>query len=230
MNWNAILGIAVCLALLLPPAVIIYYRLYRHRSLAALMLSYFITAAYNFISLGHLPLPASFVKGFGMINNYLDVPLMLFGLVFFCPIRQKQRSVHVINIAFIAYELVVLFRFGLSSEAITYIMGPGLGLILIYTFYLFARHIKITVQFRKNAGRTLMLAAILFSYGCYELVFYFYYIQRSPFVADIYLLYFIATLVSALLMSAGLHLIRRRMQELQEIRNTRRELAVFFGN
>jgi EamA domain-containing membrane protein RarD len=109
-------------------------------------------------------------------------------------------------------------------------MGPGLILILIYTFYLFARHIKITVEFGKNAGRTLMLVSILFAYGCYAIVYYFYYILKTQEVKDVFFLYYITSFVSAVIMTVGLHLIRRRMRELQEVKNTRRELAMFFGS
>ena len=39
-----------------------------------------------------------------------------------------------------------------------------------------------------------------------------------------------STFVSSVLMTIGLQLIKNRMKQLQEVRNTRRELAMFFGN
>lgn len=230
MNWNTFIGVAATVSLFLPVAAIIYYRLYRHRSLAALLISYVITALYNLMAEGLIPLPISFQRGFGVINNYLDIPLMLTALLFFCPIRQKQRSVHLVTALFVVYEITIACLFGLDPKAVVYIMGPGLVLILIYTFYLFARHIKMTVEFGKNAGRTLMLVSILFAYGSYGLIYYFYYIQKTPEVADVFLLYFITSFISAVIMTIGLHLIRKRMKELQEAKNTRRELAMFFGS
>ncbi|MGZ3839116.1 MAG: hypothetical protein ACXVBP_12465 [Flavisolibacter sp.] len=229
MNWNAIIGVAATISLFLPAVAIVYYRLYQHRSLTALLLSYIITASYNLMSEGILPVPSGFLSRFGVINNYLDIPLTLTALLFFCPIRQKQRPVHLVTAAFVGYELVIACIYGLHSRAVVYIMGPGLVLILIYSFYLFLRHIKITVEFGKNVGRTLMLSAILFAYGCYALIYLFYYIQKTPAVADVFLLYFITALVSSIVMTIGLHLIRKRMKEFQEVKNTRRELAMFFG-
>jgi len=230
MNWNAIIGVAATISLFLPVAAIVYYKLYQHRSLAALLASYAITGLYNLISEGLIPLPDAFQNGFGVINNYLDVPLTLTALLFFCPIKQKQRPVHIITALFVGYEIVIACLYGLQPKAVVYIMGPGLILVLVYAFYLFSRHIKITIEHGKNAGRTIMLVAILFAYGCYALVYYFYYIQRTPFVADTFLLYFISTLMSSVIMTIGLHLIRKRMKELQEVKNTRRELAMFFGS
>jgi hypothetical protein len=230
MNWNTFIGVAATISLFLPVAAIIYYKLYQHRSLTALLISYLITALYNLMLQGLLPFPASFQRGFGVVNNYLDVPLMLTALLFFCPIKQKQRTVHIITAVFIAYEIVIACVYGLEPGAIVYVMGPGLILILIYAFYLFARHIKITVEFGKNAGRTLMLVSILFAYGCYAIVYYFYYIFKTQEVEDVFFLYYITSFISAIIMTVGLHLIRRRMRELQEVKNTRRELAMFFGS
>ena len=230
MDSNTILGVVCTISLLLPVGTIAYYKLYPHRSLAALGLSYLSTALYNLMSQDFLPVSDGVQKFFGVLNNYLDVPLILTALLFFCPIRQKQKPVHMVTLIFIAYELVIALIYGFTPESIVYIMGPGLTLILFYTFYLFTRQVKITVVHGKNAGRALMLAAILFGYGSYGLVYFFYYIQKTPNVADTYLLYFITSIVSCFMMTIGLHLIRKRLKQLQEVKNTRRELAVFFGN
>jgi hypothetical protein len=230
MNWNTIIGVAATFSMLLPAAAVIYYKLYQHRSLAALLVSYLSTAVYNLMSDGIIPATASFKATYAIINNYLDIPLMLTALLFFCPIKKKQRTVHIITGAFITYEIIIACIYGLNQKAVVYIMGPGLTLILIYAFYLFLRHIKITVEFGKNTGRTLMLVSILFGYACYALVYYFYYIQKTREVTDVFLLYSITILISSIIMAIGIHLIRKRMRELQEVRNTRRELAMFFGN
>lgn len=230
MNWNTFIGVTATISMFLPVAAIVYYRLYNHRSLAALMVSYISTAVYNLMSEDVIHIPQGCLQNFGVVNNYLDIPLMLTALLFFCPIKQKQRTVHIVTIVFVSYELLIAILFGFNPKAVVYIMGPGLALILVYAFYLFVRHIKMTIEFGKNAGRTLMLVSILFAYGCYALVYYFYYIQKTPAVTDVFLLYFISTLVSSIIMTIGLHLIRRRLKELQEIKNTRRELALFFNN
>lgn len=230
MTWNGILGIAASISFFLPVAAILYYKLYKHRSLAALLLAYVMTALYNLLLQNIIPASDAIKEGYGVITKYADIPLMLTALLFFCPIKQKQRSVHIVTAIFIAYEIVIAVLFGVSPNAVVYIMGPGLALILIYTFYLFSRHIKLTIEYGKNAGRTLMLVSILLAYGCYTFMYYFYYIKKTPYVGDVFLLYFIVSVIASGLMAAGLHLIRKRMKELQEIKNTRRELALFFEN
>ncbi|HEX2608378.1 MAG TPA: hypothetical protein VHK91_13405 [Flavisolibacter sp.] len=229
MNWNTFLGVTASTSFLLPVAAIVYYKLYTHRSLAALLISYSITSLYNFAELQLIPMPASFTNGFGVVNNYLDIPLMLTALLFFCPIKQKQKTVHVITGLFLAYEVVLAIQFGLQPKVVVYIMGPGLLLILAYAFYLFVRHIRNTIVYGKNAGRTLMLAAILFSYSCYGFIYYFYYLQKTGAVSDIYLLYYLSSIFSCVLMCIGLALTNKRLKLLNDLKVTRRELQMFFN-
>jgi hypothetical protein len=90
--------------------------------------------------------------------------------------------------------------------------------------------VKFTILHGKNQGRTVMLASIFFVYACYMLIYYFYFIQKTPDTNDTLLLYFIASFISSILMALGLHLMRKRMKELRSLKVTRKELALFFSN
>jgi hypothetical protein len=230
MNWNAIPGVACITSLFLPVTVIIYNRFYQHRSLAALLAYYVLVIFYLAISEGLIPLPESFRINYGILTNYLDVPLMLTTLLFFCPNKQKQSLVRMLILSYVFYEIVITAIHGYRASTIKYVMGPGLLLVLVYSFYLFLRQVKFTIIHGKNHGRTIMLASILFAYFCYALIYYFYYILRTPYKADTLLLYFISTFVSATVMAIGLHMMRRRIRELRSLKVTRRELKMFFSH
>lgn len=230
MNWNAIAGIAATISLFFPVAVILYHKLFDHRSLAALMTSYLLSGLYNLMSNQWILVPPDFLRNFGIVHNLLDVPLMLFSLLFFCPIKSKQKTVYFILGGFVLYEVVAAWLIGFNRNLIVYVQGPGILIVIGYAFYLFVRHIRITVEYGKNAGRTLMLASILFGYVCYGIVYLFYYVQQTPNVDDTFLIYFISAFISSILMTLGLHLVRKRLKELQEVKNTRKELAVFFNS
>ena len=230
MNWYAFIGIAAITSFFFPVVVILYNRFYRHRSLAALLVYYVLLALYNLIDTKLVPSPEAFHQFLGILDNYLDAPLMLATLVFFCPGKKKQKIVQILAASFIAYEVVITLIYGFNSKSAIYVIGPGMAIILIYTFYLFIRQIKFTIVHGKNTGRTLMLASILFAYGCFSLIYYFYYIQKTKFIADTYLLYFISSLIASILMGIGLHLMRKRIKELQSLKVLRKELALFFNN
>lgn len=229
MNWNAIFGIACIVSLTAPIVVIVYHRYYKHRSLAALLIYYSVTLIYLLMSENIIPVTKNIRVNFGIFNNYLDVPLMLTALVFFCPNKQRQNIIRLLSYAFIAFELLVTLMYGFKPVSIVYIMGPGFVIIIAYTFYLFMRQVKFSIMHRKNHGRVIMLSSIFFSYACYSLIYYFYYVQKTPYVEDTELLYFISTIISTAVMSTGLQLMNKRMKELQSLRITRKELAMFFN-
>jgi hypothetical protein len=229
MNWNAILGIACIISLTAPIVVIIYHRYYKHRSLAALLIYYGVTLIYLLMSQNIVNVNNIIRINFGIFNNYLDVPLMLTALVFFCPNKPKQNIVRLLSYLFIAYEVLITIMFGFKKTSIVYIMGPGLSIIIGYTFFLFMRQVKFSIVHGKNHGRMVMLASIFFSYACYALLYYFYYIQKTPYVNDTQLIYFISTIVSCMAMATGLQLMNKRMKELQSLKTTRKELAMFFN-
>jgi hypothetical protein len=230
MKWNAIPGIACLLAFLLPITVIVYNRYYSHRSLAALLIYYTISFLNVFMIQGFVPVPQSFSTGFQILTNYLIVPLMLTALHFFCPGKQKQRFVNLLSLSFVAYEIVITLMYGFNARSVAYILAPGLLLILVYTFILFIRQVKFTIMHGKNQGRTVMLASIFFVYACYMLIYYFYFIQKTPDTNDTLLLYFIASFIGSILMALGLHMMRKRMKELKSLQITRKELELFFSN
>lgn len=229
MNWNAILGIACIVSLLLPVVVIIYNRYYTQRSLAALLIYYCILVIDNSMGEGLIPAPKIFIQYFGIFDNYADIPLMLTTLLFFCPSRQRQTKIRMFTYAFLAYELVITCIYGFSKTSITYILGPGILLVLIYSSYLFVRQVKFSIYHGKNHGRVIMLASILFGYACYSLIYFFHYIENTSFIADVFKLYYISSIISAIGMAIGLHLMRKRIKELELLKVTRKELAMFFG-
>jgi hypothetical protein len=229
MSWNTLFGVACILSFCLPLTVILYNRFYTHKSLAALLVYYTLAIADNLMAQEIIFVPENFTRTFEIVNNYLDVPLMLVTLLYFCPNKQKQKVVNILAGCFLTYEIIIAFAYGLTTRAIIYIMGPGLIVILIYALYLFIRQVKFSIMNGKNIGRTLMLASIFFAYSSYTLIYFFYYILKTPYKADTLLLYFISSIVSSALMAIGLHMMRRRMKELRDIRVTRRELATFFG-
>ena len=133
MNWDATLGVASVIAFTLPIAVIFYNRYYTHRSLAALL------AYYAFILIDNLfgtiinsaPVLARVIN---YIDNYTNIPLILTALLFFCASKQRQGKIRLLTLIFVAYEIVIIAVYGFTLNSIIYIMGPGVGVVLLYSF------------------------------------------------------------------------------------------------
>ena len=228
MNWNAILGTVCVVSLTLPIVIIFYNRYYTYRSLAALLVYYSLVFIDNLLNENIIPASASLSWYISLIDNYSYVPLMLSALLFFYPAKQKQNKIKLLTLVFLAYEIVVISVCGFTIQSIIYITGPGVCVILIYSFYLFIRQIRFTIYHGKNQGRVLMLAAVVFDCSCYSLIFFFNYIQKTSYQTDVFKLYYISSIISSVLMAIGLQLMNKRMKELQALKTTRRELAMIF--
>ena len=232
MNLNTILGIISAIAFLLPALIILSSRLLINISLLALVIYFLMVMTCTLMLVDIIVVSSDIRRNFGVINNYLDVPLMLTGMLMFCPEKWKQRLIVTSIIAFVAYELIIVFQYQLDPVSSKLIMGPGIILVLGFSLYLFIGNIKNTIVQGKGVGKTLMVTSILFAYGCYFLVYLFAYIyvQNSSSKSDVFIIYYVASIIFSVLMSAGLIWVKKRLREIKEVQTTRRELSVFFHN
>ena len=230
MNVNTILGIISAIAFFLPVLIILSSRLLINISLLALVIYFLMVMTYNLMVVNVIVVSKEVQRHFGVINNYLDVPLMLTAMLMFCSEKWKQRVIITSILCFAAYEIIILFQFKLHQNSSIYIMGPGIIMLLVYSLYLFVINIKNTIVQGKGVGKTLMITSILFAYGCYFLVYLFAYVQKTSNRADVYIIYYLTSIIFSVLMSAGLIWVKRRLREIKEVQTTRKELNIFFHN
>ncbi len=230
MNPNTILGIVAAIAFLLPALIILSSRLLINISLLSLVIYFLLVTFYILMSENILLVNKEVQRNFAVINNYLDVPLMLTAMLMFCTEKWKQRLIITTIIGFAAYELMIFFQYQLQPVSSKYIMGPGIVLILLYSLYLFINNIKNTIVQGKGVGKTLMITSILFAYGCDFLVYIFAFVQRTSNRGDVFIIYYLASIIFSVLMSAGLIWVKKRLREIKEVQTTRKELHVFFNN
>ena len=83
---------------------------------------------------------------------------------------------------------------------------------------------------KKASGKAIISAALLFAYGCFFLIYLMYYVVRTPHVADTYLVYYLTSIFSSLLLAAGILIERKRVQKLNELIVTRKELSAIYKN
>lgn len=225
----SLFGLTSILCFGLPVLAIILFKLYRHTSLIALAVYYILTIVHCLYAQNIPPVP-NFQNPLDIAYSYVEIPLVLTSLLFFCYGNQRKQIMQKIIIGFMVYEVLISVYFRFSPNASLYIVAPGLAVVISYTTFLLLRQLKFTFIHGKNSGRVLMLAAILFSFCSYGLVFYNYFVQKQTNINDIYYLYFVASTIASILMSIGLFMMRHRIKELQELKIVRKELQMVFGN
>jgi len=230
MSWVQIMGYISTIALLLPVALILSLKLYKNRCLAFLMVYYFSTLIYNLMTEKIIDLPDSYVRGFGIINNLLDVPLALLYMLYFTKSAGFRKKIHIGILAFSVFEILTIIFFGFTKDAITIIMGPGILLIVALSFTFFIEQIKDVIQYSKAPGKALMSASTLFLYGCFFIIYLFWYVIRTPDIQNAFLVYFFVVTLSSVLMSIGLFTEKKRFKMLEELNTTRKELSMLYPN
>lgn len=229
MNLNAMLGVACVVSFTFPIVVIFYNRYYTQGSFLALLIYYSLVLTDNFFSENYVPTSAKVRWYIGLVDNYAYVPLVLTTLLFFCPGKQRQLKIRMLTYIFLAYEVMIVSIHNFSFNSVVYILGPGICVILMYSFYLLIRQLKFSIYHGKNHGRVLILASIFFDCFSSLLIYIFNYILKTPFHDDVFTLYYMSSIVSSTVMAIGLYMMRSRMRELKSIQTTRKELALFFG-
>ncbi|HVG40279.1 MAG TPA: hypothetical protein VM888_01615 [Chitinophagaceae bacterium] len=229
MNLHAFMGLTANILLFVPVSLITFFGLYKNISLFILCIYYLVTGIYNLMMQGYISIAPSFTKSFGTVLNYLDTPMMLMVLLFFCASTWKKKVIYFSIAFFIVYELIILVVFKLSTKSNIYILAPGIITILVYSIYLFIQFGKTTIINGKGLGHTLILVSIAFSYGCFFIIYFLHYIQKTSVLADVLLIYYLVLINSSLALTVGLVWINKRVKEIREVQVSRKELAHFFN-
>jgi hypothetical protein len=228
MNWKELMGFISTIAYLMPILIIILLRLNRFKCFLALGIYYLLGLCNNIMKEGYVPVPKVFINTFDITYNFLDMPLMFIFLAYFSTSVRLARKIRIAVLAFIVFEIVIALIYGYNKEALTIIMAPGLAGVLIFSGIFFIRQIGIAIEHQKATGKALMLSSLLFAYGCYALMYVMYYIIKTEDVADVFVMYFIVTILSAILISIGMIIENRRIKKLEELKLVRKELSMLY--
>jgi hypothetical protein len=229
MSVNTLLGIFSAICFAVPIIIILYGRLF-NISLLSYLTYFSLCIVCNLIDEQFITANKSFERMLAVLTNYLDVPLMLLGMLLFCTEKWKQKMIKITLLLFMIYELIIFTNFKMLPVSSKYVLGPGIILVLLFSFYLFINHIRSTIMLGKGIGKTLMISSVLFAYGSYLLVYIFAFIQKTSNRADVYTIYYITSIIFALIMSAGLIWIKKRVKDINEVQQTRKELGLFFNH
>ena len=228
------MGIVSTVALFLPIAFILTLRLSRHRTFPILILYYAIAGFNNLLNEGYITSSADVVKYFSLSNNLLDAPLMLLFLTYFCTSPLQAKRMKVLILALIAFEAIIVSFNGFNKNSITIILGAGLTIVIGFSLFFFIRQAKMAITHHKATGKAIMIASLLFLYGCFTIIYLLFYVFQThiidgklneQYLSDTFLVFFFAVTFSSLLMCCGIYVESKRVQKLNELLITRKELS-----
>jgi hypothetical protein len=239
MSVYSIMGAAASICLLLPVFSVIFLRLTSHRSFPILIGYYLMTFICNILSLGYIKMNPAVLDTVVYINNLLDTPVILYFLTYFNPLKEFRKKTMWIILGFVVYEIIILLWNGPNTTSLTVIQGPGIALVICYCVQLFSHQVQLAITNHKASGKAFMISSLLFSYGTFMIIFLMsniFQIQidesgkpRLDYVQDLFLIFYIATIISCVTMTWGLYIESKRIQKLAELKIARKELSEIYS-
>ena len=142
MNWQDAIGILSTLALFAPVFVIVVTKLIRYKQYLPLFIYCLLAFGFNLMTEHLVNVPKTIERYYGIINNLTDMPLILVFLLFQIASSVQIKRMKILLAAFIVFEIVLIFMFGITVKTITLTMGPGLVIVFGYSLYYFVYTVK----------------------------------------------------------------------------------------
>jgi len=229
MTWFAAVGLISTIALLAPIITIFALRLTWYKSFPALVAYYAVVFTFNILTQDFVSVNADFIYYFGVLNNFLDAPLMLAFMTYFSQTAPFRKKMLMAIPVLLLMDVIIISLNGFTAQAATLALGPGIALIIGFSILFFIRQVKLTIIHQKAIGKACMVAALLFAYGGYTFIYIVYYLLKTPHKTDTFLVYFFITFSSSIILATGIYLEKRRVNVLTEIKTTREELKMIYG-
>lgn len=209
-NWNHILGTISTTALLLPVFLILSKKLYESNAFFALLLYYIFAFAHGLVRDQVIPASPGFREKIGLVNSYLDVPLILLFLKTFMEDAKLKKIVSLSIICFIIYEAIILLTMGINFKSAAWTTGPELLLVLVFCVPVFLQQVRLSISHRSETAKALLVASIAFGYCILSFLYVLIYCLKTQYKDDTYTLLYVSSFVSTILMSIGLYLLKER--------------------
>ena len=230
MNWQDAIGILSTLALFTPVLVIVVTKLIRYKQYFSLFIYCVLAFGFNLMTEHLVSVPKSIERFYGITNNLTDMPLMLGFLLFQIPSSVQRKRIKILLGAFIVFEIVLIFMYGITVKTITITMGPGLAIVFGYSLYYFVYTVKRSFIHDKFVGKAIIASALTFAYGCFIILYLMHYVLNLKDLSNLFLVYYFVTIIYCLILSVGLNIEGKRKRKLHELLITRKELMSFFSD
>ena len=230
MNWQDAIGILSTLALFTPVFIIVVTKLIRYKQYFPLFIYCLLAFGFNLMTEHLVSVPKSIERFYGITNNLTDMPLMLGFLLFQIPSSVQRKRIKILLGAFIVFEIVLIFMYGITVKTITLTMGPGLVIVFGYSLYYFVYTVKRSFIHDKFVGKAIIASALTFAYGCFIILYLMHYVLNLKDLSNLFLVYYFVTIIYCLILSVGLNIEGKRKRKLHELLITRKELMSFFSD
>ena len=190
------------IAYFIPALIVIYKKLWRDSYFFYLGIYWLAGATVN--SITNIPtLDTSTLETITVVYNMIDVPFILWILWYTSFSSSLAKILKYVIAAYIIVELLLVFTMGVNYDAIKYIIGAGVLLVLITLVWEISWYLRQIEHSNREKSMLFIYAALLFEYGSYIVVYIFDYFIVPEDLADKLLVYYISTLIAVMIACFG---------------------------
>jgi len=230
MNWVYTMNVIAAGALFLPIAAIVFSKISFHRTFPILLVYYSFAFIYNLMTLNFEKFDLHVINNTAVANNLLDGPLMLGFLTYLCFTKSQLKMMRGLIAGLLILTVIIVFFTGFNDDAVRIMLGPAVSAIFLFSCKFLSHYSNIIVRRPSSTGKTLMAAALISGYGTYAIIYVLYYVVKIKAVDDTFLVYFLATIVSASCMAIGIYYEGKKIKRIKEVQRMRKELAELYAD
>jgi hypothetical protein len=138
-----------------------------------------------------------------VIYNMIDIPFILWILWYTSFSSSLAKLLRPMIVAYIIIEVVLVLSLGINYEAIKYIIGAGVLVVLITLVWEITLYLQRIEHSNREKSMLFIYAALLFEYGSYTIVYIFDYFIVPADQVDKFLIYYISSLIAIAIASFG---------------------------
>lgn len=201
-QFYRIITLLATVAYFLPVLIVLFKKLWKDKYFLYLGIYWLAGALINCITnMPGIGLPA--LEVITVVYNMVDIPFILWIIWYTSSSSTLAKILRIVIILYSIIEIILVFKLGINYDAIKYIIGVGVLVVLIGLVWEITSYLQQMEHSNREKSMLFIYAALLFEYGSYIIVYIFDYFIIPSDQVDKLLIYYISTLVAIMIASFG---------------------------
>ena len=190
-----IISILATVAYFIPAFIVVFKKLWRDTYFFYLGIYWLLGAMVNIVT-NTLGMELRTLEIITVLYNMIDIPFILWILWYTSFSSQLAKLLRFVIVGYVVTEIVLVLAFGLNYDAIKYIIGGGLLLVVATLIWEITIYLQRIEHSNREKAMLFIYAALLFEYGSFTIVYIFDYFIIPADQVDKWLIYYISTLIA----------------------------------
>lgn len=149
-------------------------------------------------------IPWVFIEKVNVLYNILDIPFVIFILYQITRSNLVKQMMKGAMIIYFILQVASLVKWGWGYESIKYSLGYGIVMIIMFSGYLLTTYVRKMKLTKLHIAHMILLGSLLFNYGSFVVIYIFDFYVQNYNMADNLMLYYISSIISMTMVTAGL--------------------------